>query len=224
MSEGDAILAAILAEPGDPLHRLACADWLEENGREPQRARMIRGLPARGRKARWDEAFPGFMRLAVEMDAEVRLDGARARTGRRPSARDPWRLSFVRGFLEECSVPLGCWVRNGPSWLAAHPLRRAWASTWLASASSIFAAHHVRVVPEGEGRIFRSSFILEEPAPEGFAPMTVPFHGVWALMAGERHGVPRACSIDAPATSEALAEAVSSACIGWARHALATGR
>jgi len=40
MSDGDALLAAIVADPDD-LPRLAYADWLHENG-EPDRAEFIR--------------------------------------------------------------------------------------------------------------------------------------------------------------------------------------
>jgi uncharacterized protein (TIGR02996 family) len=41
MSDGDALLAAIVAEPDDDLHRLAYADWIEENG-DTNRAEFIR--------------------------------------------------------------------------------------------------------------------------------------------------------------------------------------
>jgi uncharacterized protein (TIGR02996 family) len=41
MTDGDALLAAILANPDDDMPRLAYADWLEENGDE-DRAEFIR--------------------------------------------------------------------------------------------------------------------------------------------------------------------------------------
>src|SRR4051812_12922455 len=44
MSDGDALLAAILAQPDDDLVRLVYADWLEESGQPDQiaRAEIIR--------------------------------------------------------------------------------------------------------------------------------------------------------------------------------------
>src|SRR5437667_7315130 len=41
MTDGDVILRAVLASPGDDLTRLAYADWLEESGELP-RAELIR--------------------------------------------------------------------------------------------------------------------------------------------------------------------------------------
>src|SRR5688572_25329619 len=39
MTENEALLAAIVADPDDDLPRLAYADWLEENGNEADRDR-----------------------------------------------------------------------------------------------------------------------------------------------------------------------------------------
>jgi uncharacterized protein (TIGR02996 family) len=41
MSDRDALIAAILANPDEDTPRLALADWLQENG-EPERAEFIR--------------------------------------------------------------------------------------------------------------------------------------------------------------------------------------
>jgi uncharacterized protein (TIGR02996 family) len=41
MTDADALLAAVLAEPDDDLPRLVYADWLDENGR-PERAEFVR--------------------------------------------------------------------------------------------------------------------------------------------------------------------------------------
>src|SRR5437870_4201911 len=50
----DAPTAAVVAEPEDDLPRLACADWLEENG-EPARAECSRVQCRLARMNDWDE-------------------------------------------------------------------------------------------------------------------------------------------------------------------------
>lgn len=42
MTDHDALLAAVIAEPGDDTVRLAYADWIEEHGGQPERAEFIR--------------------------------------------------------------------------------------------------------------------------------------------------------------------------------------
>jgi uncharacterized protein (TIGR02996 family) len=53
MSDHDALLAAVIANPADDLPRLVYADWIEENG-EPDRAAFIRGQVELARTPPWE--------------------------------------------------------------------------------------------------------------------------------------------------------------------------
>ncbi len=57
----EALLAAVLADPGDDAPRLVYADWLDEHG-EPERAEFIRVQIDLDRMAEDDEGRPGRRR------------------------------------------------------------------------------------------------------------------------------------------------------------------
>jgi uncharacterized protein (TIGR02996 family) len=127
MSDHDAILAAIIADPADDLPRLAYADWCEENG---------------------DDARAEFIRVQValaKLDAELMdeedcgssgCEGCKERRGLRAREAELRRGmysmgsygTFRRGFLAKWKGPLDAWLEHGQALAAAHPLERVEAS------------------------------------------------------------------------------------------------
>lgn len=137
MRDLDAIHAAILAEPGAELHRLAYADCLEDRG-EPG-----------------DAGLAEFIRLQLELDklrATVGSHLSRAappagcecgtcRMRRREDAllsayRRHWaqplrdiihpgeaRVHFQGGFIYSIELPTNCWIAHGDALAAAFPIR-----------------------------------------------------------------------------------------------------
>jgi uncharacterized protein (TIGR02996 family) len=133
MTDGPALLQAILDQPEDDLPRLAYADWLDEQGgdEERDRAELIRlGVELERRLAQRPdrhelEAFarqllvtapgPFDFRRQVDPQSEDRIAELLARHGERWAAPFINRASawaFRRGFVEEVALP--------PDWLALH--------------------------------------------------------------------------------------------------------
>lgn len=136
MSDGDALLRAILAQPDEDTPRLMYADWLDENG-QPDRAEFIRlqillyntpFIRKGGPLAVWPD--PWASRIA-RAGAMVQAHGAEwAGPARQLSPRLPEHMFgswFERGFVER--VPL--------DW-----------DVFLAHADEIFAACPIRIVSE----------------------------------------------------------------------------
>jgi uncharacterized protein (TIGR02996 family) len=94
MTDGDALLRAICANPRDDLPRLVYADWLEENGR-PERA--------------------AFIRTDVEMARRDEFDPERLRYAARREA-DPWYRNAVKEVGEQ--------LPDGLSWSGVPVIRR----------------------------------------------------------------------------------------------------
>ena len=122
MTDHDALLAAVLAEPENDLPRLVFADWLEETGH-----------PAHAARAR-------YIRLQVEAErhpegSSQRLELTRQAEELRPSFRDEWdrvlppgELSHTtvgrrRGFVDEVETGLTTFRQSGNVMFAVAPVR-----------------------------------------------------------------------------------------------------
>lgn len=133
MSDGDALLRAILEYPAEDTPRLVYADWLQENGDEEQ-AEFIRvqvGLSHR---------VPLLPEGDPERDGEYNL-WERLRSGMLDSALPclnslgifPYWIPsvgqsrcgvYVRGFVSEICLPLAAFMKHAPALFAAHPIER----------------------------------------------------------------------------------------------------
>lgn len=121
---GHNLLQAILADPGDDALRLVYADWLEEQGddRDRWRATMMRGTWWKGGPARYHSTFPEFAFLYGERSKSphVTIDGE-------PYFGEPATAATVtirRSFAEELDCTCQQWLTHGPALVRAHPLAR----------------------------------------------------------------------------------------------------
>lgn len=135
--EEKALLAAILAEPGEDTHRLAYADWLQEHGQEA-RAEFIRvqcglyGPPRYTRMhaihiaerlladhgARWADV-PGFCFDTVQTAADATEDADLSHAV----------AVFSRGFVGTVRVTAANWLAQGDAISAAHPVTKVCLTT-----------------------------------------------------------------------------------------------
>lgn len=101
MSQGDALLAAVRADPDDDLPRLVYADWFEENG-EPLRAAFIRSQIDYARA----EPFSPAARAARErfVPLEARYGPVWAGEPYLYANAHPIHFRFERGFVGHVSV------------------------------------------------------------------------------------------------------------------------
>lgn len=137
MTHGDAILRAILEEPRDDLHRLAFADWLEEQG-DDARAEFVRvqirlGLLDAG-KIEHPHGF-GAVRL-TRRERELVSHLCLVLHGETPfgtrcvvTADDQEKSSlpvllFRRGFASEVRCPLQTWLDHGGAVVRSQPIER----------------------------------------------------------------------------------------------------
>jgi uncharacterized protein (TIGR02996 family) len=130
MSVADGFLRAIIAEPDEDAHRLAFADWLDEND-QADRAEFIR---AQCELARLPDDDPRRADLEV---CERRLLAQHAVEWAAPwpafgnweyAGDGPWRVVFRRGFLEAIDLngvfaPATEWGEVFARLCAAHPIR-----------------------------------------------------------------------------------------------------
>src|SRR5262245_46162790 len=93
MTERDALLAAVLAEPDDDGPRLVFADWLDDHG-EPERAELIRLQIDRVRRS-----FPRD-EFSTRWEREERLLRAHEMAWVGPIANLVQGARFRRGFVE----------------------------------------------------------------------------------------------------------------------------
>ncbi len=100
MSDQEGLLAAIRDDPLDDVPRLACADWLEEQGGpgEAARAELIRVQLALAGAAEDDPARPELLLREREL-----LDAHQLRWNE-PLADVAAALTFVRGFPEQATL------------------------------------------------------------------------------------------------------------------------
>jgi uncharacterized protein (TIGR02996 family) len=135
MSDGDALLRAILRQPEEDTPRLVYADWCDENG-QPHRAECIRAQIKYAQGGGWTPAtcvrdveekqWLGFPR-------ECCLD-----------------CGWWRGFVESVTCTAADWLQYGDTIRAAHPVTRVrltdhpsgnWAPVFYANKGGL----HVRV-------------------------------------------------------------------------------
>jgi uncharacterized protein (TIGR02996 family) len=153
MTDGEALLRAIRADPGDDLARLAYADWLDETGQDEARAEFIRTQIA---LAKLDAEGHGHGHpmpkghIGGQMASAfcTKCDDHQWMTHRDTLLRHQheqrwaadafagmihWRpdnpdvvheWTFGRGFIESVRCPLAVWMKDGNAILAAHPVRR----------------------------------------------------------------------------------------------------
>jgi len=125
MSDGDALLRAILLNPADDVARLVYADWLQENGDEP-RANFIRAsveidkLPGCGHpsplghsECRWCQLFVTEQNYLGSKDA---IPKRALRYGQAP------RGAFRRGFIFTAAPTLEQFMDNARFLFRAHPI------------------------------------------------------------------------------------------------------
>jgi uncharacterized protein (TIGR02996 family) len=128
MTDGDALLAAILASPDEDTPRLAYADWLDEND-QPDRAALIRVQIELGRLPP-NEAVP-WNRHAAGLRAreQALLEDHRAewlaplRARGEPLQHPGTHGQFRRGFVEVVWMPAAVFVQRGERLLGLAPVR-----------------------------------------------------------------------------------------------------
>lgn len=112
MSDGDALLKAILEAPDDDLPRLAFADWLDENARTDR-------ADGRAERARW-------IRAGVALGRPVKLPGADWEPW--SSGASKWAVSGAEfwewrgGFVSRAHCPMARWLAYGPQLVVSHPI------------------------------------------------------------------------------------------------------
>lgn len=111
MTDGDALLAAVLAAPGDDTPRLVFADWLDEHGRAAKAA-FIRG----------QVAAPDSV-VGITPGASF---GVSHKDGDSYTLSMPPDVScmITRGFVEHVTCPWEAFAAAADALLAAHPVRR----------------------------------------------------------------------------------------------------
>ena len=116
MSDGDALLAAIRAHPGEDTPRLAYADWLDEHG-DPDRAAFIRVQVETGHLPDGDAG------CAEREDVARRLLAAHRDAWLGPLRTLATNWTFVRGFPERLGVRHEMFLDHADEILAAAPVR-----------------------------------------------------------------------------------------------------
>lgn len=147
MTDGDALLAAILANPEDDNVRLVYADFLQEHG-DAARAEFIRVQVELAAKGKWYN--PKCERQEMrhyevcchgEVEAVACVDcWAKERVREREMLNANHRLWFdrrgdmdfpdyARGFVNSVTCTAADWLANADAILAAHPVRRVTLTT-----------------------------------------------------------------------------------------------
>jgi uncharacterized protein (TIGR02996 family) len=125
MSDGDALLSAILAEPDEDTPRLAYADWLDEVGGASDRARaeFIRAQIDLGRMPPGERNYglEGRAKLLLELHREAWLAPLR-HTGA-PLSGEGAHCQFRRGFVEIVWMPAAWFVARAEALFARVPAR-----------------------------------------------------------------------------------------------------
>jgi uncharacterized protein (TIGR02996 family) len=142
MSDGEAILRAIIDEPGDDLRRLAYADWLEETGEEKY-AEFIRAqLALAGVESKCGSGSGDYLccrSLSCELCPLIRRQNAAWIEVPRVAQKFPREFKWTiyagqdisppvahirRGFVESVECPLALWLEHGPAIVRRHPVER----------------------------------------------------------------------------------------------------
>ncbi|QEL20528.1 TIGR02996 domain-containing protein [Limnoglobus roseus] len=145
MSDGHALLAAVLASPGDDLPRLVYGDWLEENG-EPEWAAVIRVMCAQPHEFDADvqvermgagRPVPAVTTTLAWLESHAPHHLSMLLGGRkcgRVSNERPWvtgcpslglRVEWRRGFIALVQGSIEVVQTHLPRIVARHPVERA---------------------------------------------------------------------------------------------------
>jgi uncharacterized protein (TIGR02996 family) len=155
MSEGDALFAAILAEPDEDVPRLVYADWLDENGGEPERARAefvrVQVALAQLPSAEYVATNQRFLELRAREQALLVAHGARwleplrGRGGPLESAAT--HAQFQRGFVAVVWMSAAWFVARAGALFARAPARelRVTGATIEEFAALVGSEHLVRL-------------------------------------------------------------------------------
>jgi uncharacterized protein (TIGR02996 family) len=160
MNDGDALLAAILANPDDDTPRLVYADWLQENG-QPERAEFIRiGV----RRVATPKTVPEYQKLfgrELELLARHRAEWSAPFT--------TWTrlegLVFRRGFVEEIHLEPDVYLQSSRKLFKSAPLREIWvgnATPLILELARVSRPRHIRL-RAGEHSPPPSWFTGDEP-------------------------------------------------------------
>ncbi len=131
MSDGDHLLAAIIAHPEEDAPRLMYADWLDDNG-QPERAEFIRvqcelaSLPALlGNGHTGGEAAAYYERAnALHYRGQKLLDSGTPRNHALWYDMPCGSPTYTRGFVSEVRAPATDWLAHGDAIVAEHPIER----------------------------------------------------------------------------------------------------
>ena len=117
MSDADALLAAIIADPDDDTPRLVYADWPDENG-DPDRAAFIRVGVRRANAGRLTSEYHELLGRELELFMPNRAKWSA------PFA--PWaglsEMVFGRGFVEELNLRADTYATRPASLFRLSPL------------------------------------------------------------------------------------------------------
>jgi uncharacterized protein (TIGR02996 family) len=121
MTDRDAILAAILADPADDTARLAYADWLTENG-DADRGEFIRIDIELARTPPLTEEDERRRQVLLTRRTELlKLHRSEWMAPFLPHARE---TSIERGFVQSLEVPAHTFLQHAERWFAITPLSR----------------------------------------------------------------------------------------------------
>ncbi len=123
MTDGEALLATIIAKPDEDTPRLVYADWLDENG-QPERANAIRSMPPGRDPDRWVMPY-ALIILGCAPPDSLALTG--------------WGCAVAScrfGFIETLECSAADWLRFGDAIRAAHPVTRVRLTTWPGALSN----------------------------------------------------------------------------------------
>jgi uncharacterized protein (TIGR02996 family) len=125
MTDEDALLRAVIADPDDDAPRLIYADWLDENG-QCERAEFIRVQIALAGMSSDDGRRPELRRV------ERRIIRRRGKHWTEPLRPLVLQHSFRRGFVETADCFADEFVSRGGDLFSLAPIRHLW----------LFNAHH----------------------------------------------------------------------------------
>ncbi|MBY0457601.1 MAG: TIGR02996 domain-containing protein [Gemmataceae bacterium] len=162
MTDRDALLAAILAQPEEDTPRLMFADWLQENG-EVDRGQFVRLQVEAGQAE-------GFSPQARALDAQARALLERHRAAWAPDLPDgvmTWQ--FARGFIEHATANVAVFARDAAALFAAHPVRELGLTRFVVAREPVPLSSVFRV-PQ-LARVRRLDVPSLAPTPDDFAAL-----------------------------------------------------
>jgi uncharacterized protein (TIGR02996 family) len=118
MTDGDALLAAVIANPDEDTPRLIYADWLQENG-QPDRAEFIRLQIERELGVANTNRYWELRRRESALLSKRKKEWVRSVRQLLPGSR----CEFRRGFVEAVETEASLYLRSEAELYAAAPLR-----------------------------------------------------------------------------------------------------